>query len=201
MKVAIEAVPIEKAVADVVVAAFFEEDRPLRGGAGRADWRLCGSVSRLLEAGRLRGAAGEALLVGTGRALSSPRLLFLGLGPLVHLERSALRRLADDALGRAVGLGFPHVALSLPLCGRPVELPLDASAAALVEAALEAGPRLAQLGLLVPPGTEPGIESLVRRLAQRHGRRDLDVRVGPAAPAGAEPRSESAALARESAPA
>ena len=182
MKLAIEAAPIEKAVADVAVVAFFEDDRPLRGGAGRADWRLCGSMSRLLESGRLRGGAGEAALVGTGSALACPRLLLLGLGPAVYLERSGLQRVAEDALARAAGLGFPRVTVALPLCGRPAELPLDASAAAFVEASLAAGPPLEQLGLLVPAGTEPGIESLARRLAQRLGRRDLEVLLRPAPP-------------------
>jgi hypothetical protein len=189
VRLCIEAVPIERAVSDVLVATFFEDDRPLRGGAGRADWRLCGTLSRLLEAGRLRGSAGDAALVGTGSAFASPRLLLLGLGPTVHLERSALRRVADDALSRATGLGFPLVGISLPLCGRPGELPLDASAAAFVEAALAPEPPLAGLSLLVPPGTEPGIESLARRLAQRLGRRDLDVSVAAARPSGPEPRA------------
>lgn len=182
MKLAIEAAPLEKACADVAVVAFFEDDRPLRGGAGRADWRLCGAVSRWLEAGWLSGGAGEAALVGTGNALACPRLLLLGLGPAVHLDRAGLQRLAEDALGRAAGIGFPRVAVSLPLCGRPAELPLDASAAAFVEASFAAGPPLAQLDLLVPAGTEPGIESLARRLAQRLGRRDLEVllRLAPA---------------------
>jgi hypothetical protein len=191
VKLAIQAIPLEKAVADVVVAAFFEDDRPLRGGAGRADWRLCGSVSRLLEAGRLRGAAGEAALVGTSRAFACSRLLLLGLGPAVHLERSALRRLADDVLARVAALGFPEVAVTLPLCGRPGELALDASAAAFIEASLESDARVARLALLVPPGTEPGIESLARRLAQRLGRRDLEL-CGPGARAGAEPKTATA---------
>jgi hypothetical protein len=182
VKLAIEAAPIERSVADVAVVAFFEDDRPLRGGAGRADWRLCGAVSHLLEAGSLRGGPGEAVLVGTGSALACPRLLVVGLGPAVHLERAGLQRVAEDALGRAAGLGFPRVAVSLPLGGRPAELPLDASAAAFVEASFAAGPPLAQLDLLVPPGTEPGIESLARRLAQRLGRRDLEVLLRPPPP-------------------
>jgi hypothetical protein len=182
VRLAIEAAPLEKAVADVAVVAFFEEDRPLRGGAGRADWRLCGAVSRWLETGLLHGGVGEAALVGTGSAFACPRLLFLGLGPAVHLDRAGLLRVAGDALARAAGLGFPRVAVSLPLCGRPAELPLDASAAAFVEASFAARPSLAQLDLLVPPGTEPGIESLARHLAQRLGRRDLEILLRPPAP-------------------
>lgn len=182
MRLVLEAAHPEKAIADVVVVTFFEEDRPLRGGAGRADWRLCGALSGLLESGSLRGGAGEAALLGTGRAFACPRLLALGLGPAVHLERSGLQRVAADALTRATGLGFARVAVSLPLCGRPAELPLDASAAAFVEASFASGPPLAQLDLLVPAGTEPGLESLARHLAQRLGRRDLEVLLRPSPP-------------------
>ena len=58
--------PVERTHADVVVVFFFDSDRPLRGGAGRADWRLCGQLSRLILAGKLTGARGDAVLMPTG---------------------------------------------------------------------------------------------------------------------------------------
>ncbi|MGH0028691.1 MAG: hypothetical protein ACQGVC_02795, partial [Myxococcota bacterium] len=55
--------PIERAEADIAVVTFFDDERPLRGAAGRADWRLCGAVSRLIQRSKLSGAFGEAALV------------------------------------------------------------------------------------------------------------------------------------------
>jgi hypothetical protein len=65
---------------DALVLAVFKDDRPLRGAAGLADWRLCGRLSRLLLAERAPGAAGETLLLPPGRRLRFGRILWFGLG-------------------------------------------------------------------------------------------------------------------------
>jgi hypothetical protein len=65
---------------DALVLAVFKDDRPLRGAAGLADWRLCGRLSRLLLAERATGAAGETLLLPPGRRLRFGRILWFGLG-------------------------------------------------------------------------------------------------------------------------
>ena len=57
----------EEAGGDALVLTFFREERPLRGAAGLADWRLCGRLSRLIKLGRLRGDNGESLLMPCGR--------------------------------------------------------------------------------------------------------------------------------------
>ena len=72
--------PLERVESEIAVAGFFSDERPLRGGAARVDWRLCGGLSRRIVDGDLAGASGEALLIGCGRALRSPRLLLVGLG-------------------------------------------------------------------------------------------------------------------------
>ncbi len=76
--------PMERVDADIAVAGFFADDRPLRSGAARADWRLCGGLSRRIESGDLSGKSGEAMLIGCGRALRAPRLMLLGLGDRVR---------------------------------------------------------------------------------------------------------------------
>ena len=40
LSIAVEAGTIERSGADVVGVPLFEDERPLRGSAGRADWRL-----------------------------------------------------------------------------------------------------------------------------------------------------------------
>jgi hypothetical protein len=173
---------LERAQADVLVVVFSEADRPLRGAAGHADWRLCGHLSRLVEAGRLDGARGDAALLGVSQALASARLLALGMGP-ARLAREELRAFAREAATRASGLGFGRVAFALPL-GGAAEPPLDTQVVALLDATLHAAPSLRELVLLVPPGTESGLEGVARQWARGH--LDLELELGRAGPSPGE---------------
>jgi hypothetical protein len=62
------------------VLPVFKDDRPLRGAAGLADWRLCGRLSRLVKSNRATAEAGETLLLPPGRRLRFSRILWFGLG-------------------------------------------------------------------------------------------------------------------------
>lgn len=70
----------DEAKRDCLVLPVFKDDRPLRGAAGLADWRLCGKLSRLLKAHRASGEAGEALMLPPGRRLPFSRIMWFGLG-------------------------------------------------------------------------------------------------------------------------
>ena len=65
---------------DCLVLSVFKDDRPLRGAAGLADWRLCGRLSQLLKTNRASGESGETLLLPPGRRLPFSRILWFGLG-------------------------------------------------------------------------------------------------------------------------
>jgi len=65
---------------DCLVLPVFKDDRPLRGAAGLADWRLCGRLSRLLKSQRATGEAGETMMLPPGRRLRWKRVLWFGLG-------------------------------------------------------------------------------------------------------------------------
>jgi hypothetical protein len=65
---------------DCLVLPVFKDDRPLRGAAGLADWRLCGKLSRLIKANRATAEAGETLMLPPGRRLRFSRVLWFGLG-------------------------------------------------------------------------------------------------------------------------
>ena len=65
---------------DCLVLPVFRDDRPLRGAAGLADWRLCGKLSRLLRDSRATGEPGETMLLPPGRRLRFARILWFGLG-------------------------------------------------------------------------------------------------------------------------
>jgi len=128
----VEGEPLSRLAAEVAVAAFFRDQRPLRGGAGQADWRLCGWVSGLVEAARMSGDWGEAALVLTQARLQAPRLLLLGLGARSGCGREAHREAARLALERIVGLGAGVAAIDRPP-------PLGVDAAGRIAAGLLAG--------------------------------------------------------------
>lgn len=65
---------------DCLVLPVFKDDRPLRGAAGLADWRLCGKLSRLVKANRASAEAGESMLLPPGRRLKFAKILWFGLG-------------------------------------------------------------------------------------------------------------------------
>jgi Cytosol aminopeptidase family, N-terminal domain len=100
---------------DTLCLFVSEDERPLGGAAGFADWRLCGQLSRLLVDGFFRGTRGESLLLPSNGRIGAPRLVVLGLGPggeALHpgVLRSALSQ-AADVLNRA---RVDSVALELP---------------------------------------------------------------------------------------
>jgi hypothetical protein len=120
----------DAASAEALALPFFSDERPLRGAAGLADWRLCGRLSRLLVKGKLKGALGETIMVPpAGRRLTFKRVILFGLGESrgfdEHRYRDAVRRIravltkagighyAVQPPGRAMGLIAPRRALEL----------------------------------------------------------------------------------------
>ncbi len=110
--------PIERTGADVAVVTFFREERPLRGSAGRADWRICGRLSQLLAAGEVEGLRGEALLMPTRGGLRAPLLVAVGLGERAEFSSDDWEVTARDAVERGFHLGASVLALSVPDLGR-----------------------------------------------------------------------------------
>ena len=87
-----------------LLLTLFSDERPLRGAAGLADWRLCGRLSRLLKQGRLTGRRGETLMLPPGRRLPFPRVLVFGLGDSARFSEETYCqhvRWMRDVAGRA----------------------------------------------------------------------------------------------------
>ena len=114
LTLSVEVGELERVDAELAATGFFSDDRPLRGQAGRADWRLCGLISRLLLEGRLRGERGEALLVPSAGSLRAPRLLLVGLGTRSQFQDSSLREAMRDLAARSLALGLRRVAIAPP---------------------------------------------------------------------------------------
>jgi hypothetical protein len=70
----------DEAKRDALVLPVFKDDRPLRGAAGLADWRMCGRLSRLVKSNKATAEQGESLLLPPGRRLPFARVLWFGLG-------------------------------------------------------------------------------------------------------------------------
>ena len=92
---------VVEAPADTILVLVPEDERPLRGDAGRIDWRLCGLISEHLRSGYVTGQLGEAVLLPGDRPLSPARILLVGAGsaearggrPVLRAMRSAAAKL------------------------------------------------------------------------------------------------------------
>lgn len=116
---------------DCLVLPVFKDDRPLRGAAGLADWRMCGRLSRLVKSNRASGEAGESMLLPPGRRLKFARILWFGLGEsknysdgrfthdfawiLEVVKKAAVTDWAVQAPGRASGMIGARRAVELML--------------------------------------------------------------------------------------
>ncbi|MCG8419331.1 MAG: hypothetical protein MJE77_15465 [Proteobacteria bacterium] len=112
-----------------LLLAFFADERPLRGAAGLADWRLCGKLSSLIKRGKVSGSKGETLLMTPGRRLPFTSIIMFGMGPSRGFDESSYRhnvrwirevaararidRYALQPPGRATGLIGARRALEL----------------------------------------------------------------------------------------
>ena len=172
LEIEVDPASVDRARADLVVVPLFSMERPLRGGAARADWRLCGKLSALLAAGRLAGAPGEAALLSTFGGLRTPLLLVLGVGERALFDERRFEIFAHDAVARGLAIGAGVLALPLPEDpgGQPAQ---ERRAAALLAGAAtavaEAAPPVELLLRLLVPREElvHSADVLRRARAQR----------------------------------
>lgn len=111
---------------EVLATPIHSDERPLRGPAGLADWRLCGRLSRWVQRGRLTGVDGEVVLVPTSGRLSFDKLLLVGAGPTQAMNEAHARAVLQRMFHALDGLRVRRAALALP--GRTIDA-LDAAKA------------------------------------------------------------------------
>jgi hypothetical protein len=104
----------DESARDCLVLPVFRDDRPLRGAAGLADWRLCGRLSRLLKSEKATGDAGETMLLPPGRRLRFKRVLWFGLGDAKGYSDDRLRKDLTWILGVVKNAGVTDWALQAP---------------------------------------------------------------------------------------
>ena len=161
---------------------FFENERPLRGSAGRADWRLCGRLSALIAAGRLSGAQGQAALIPATGGLRAPILVAVGAGARDAFDEEVWCGLARDLVGRGLRLRARSIALPLPPPGSGLGLrPRLEGVVRAAALALDEPPRAAELRLRVICSREEQVRSaeLLRTLRPRGLPESVRLRFSP----------------------
>jgi hypothetical protein len=130
----------DEAKRDCLVLPVFKDDRPLRGAAGLADWRMCGRLSRLIKASKASADAGETMMLPPGRRLPFSRIVWFGLGDakgysddrfrkdfgwIVGVMRKAtITEWAMQAPGRASGLIGARRAIEIMIEELPGDQPV-----------------------------------------------------------------------------
>ena len=143
---------------DTLVLPVFKDDRPLRGAAGLADWRLCGRLSRLLKSNRATAEAGETMMLPPGRRLKFKRVMWFGLGDAKGYTDDRFRKDLAWILGVVTQAGATDWALQAP--GRASGL---IGARRAVEIILEDGKLGEQpVTLLEDPAGQKDIAELLR---------------------------------------
>ena len=98
---------------DGIVASVFLDDRPLKGVAAHADWRLNGFLSRLVLEGRFQSNSGEWLLVHTQGRLPYSHLFLVGMGKRADHSRALATRLLEKVASKVALAGLHDVAVDL----------------------------------------------------------------------------------------
>jgi hypothetical protein len=99
---------------DAIVCLVCDDERPLQGGAGFVDFRLCGALSRALAAGFFVGRPGERLLVPSDSRIAPPMVFALGLGASTSVTALGLEHALGTARIMLEQAKVQQVALAVP---------------------------------------------------------------------------------------
>lgn len=117
---------VDELEADTLLLFIAEDERPLQGLAGIADWRLTGSLSGFLRKGWFKGNEGEKLLSPSRGRVPVERILAIGVGPANEVDVDRIRRAAALA-GRALkDAKVTSAACELPRASLPIEKVVEA---------------------------------------------------------------------------
>ncbi len=146
--------------ADAVAAGFYEDVRPLKGGAGALDWLLCGALSRLVRDGRVRGRVGDVALVTSSGKFPAEKVFLFGLGPRTSQLPDGLRSAARAVAVSLTGAGVRKAAIDL----FPLEDGGDESQLAAVQEGLREGAKGHPLSISLVARDEVSFERMNRAL-------------------------------------
>lgn len=100
---------------DCLVLTAFLDDRPLRGLAGRVDWRLCGRLSSWMRIGFVDLAPGAALLMPMpADRLPMQKILLVGMGRRAEFDGVRFDQVCAAIFRHAAGIGVRDLAMAMP---------------------------------------------------------------------------------------
>jgi len=99
---------------DLIVLTLFEDERPLKGLNGLADWRYKGRLSRLIMGSHFSGRNGEKLLTNTGGYLKAQRVLMYGLGRRSDFNNINFVHAGEEIFRIIRGIKAESVLMTLP---------------------------------------------------------------------------------------
>lgn len=106
---------LDKASVDCLVLTAFLDDRPLRGLAGRVDWRLCGRLSHWMQIGFVDLGLGVALLTPMPAArLPMNKILLVGMGRRAEFDGARFDHVCSAIFRHTAGIGVQDVAMAMP---------------------------------------------------------------------------------------
>ena len=137
MKSRLSATDIDKIETDAIVLLFFSDERPLRGAAGLIDWRMNGSISRLISKGMISGEKGEATLILPNKRIKSKKILMAGLGDSSAFGEASLRDTAVAMIRQLDKIKIKNFAVAMPPLLKKSHIETKDAAATLIRQMVE----------------------------------------------------------------
>jgi hypothetical protein len=109
-----ELAELDRVGMEVLLAAVFVDERPVRGLAGLLDWRSAGRVSRHLVDGFMSGELGEVVMTPAKPGLPFDKVLLFGAGYSAQLDEQVFGALIERMLETLVGLRARAAVAELP---------------------------------------------------------------------------------------
>ena len=106
--------PADRLPGEALVVPLFEDQRPLAGPVAVVDWRLDGSLTRMILADELSGRPGEVLAMSTNAKFNAPWVILAGCGRWRTLDGRSYPALIGRLLQLATRAGIRELALCLP---------------------------------------------------------------------------------------
>lgn len=83
---------------DAIALGIFLDERPLKGVAGFVDWRLHGSLSRLIRQERFSGKLMESCLLPSWDRVPMEKVFLFGLGAVPELSVTRFNRISGEII-------------------------------------------------------------------------------------------------------
>jgi len=114
LKSRLSATDIDKIETEAIVLLFFSNERPLKGATGLIDWRMNGSISRLIAKGMISGEKGEATLILPNKRIKSPKILMAGLGDSSGFGEASLKDTAMAIIRQLNKINIKNFTVAMP---------------------------------------------------------------------------------------